>query len=104
MTSSAAAINEQGIRLAKAKQFSAAIDCFRRAASADATFVPAQRNLGLALAELGDLVGAVGAYRRALKLDPQAADTHNNLGIALAREKPRAGCGQLRAGAEAPAE
>jgi len=85
MTSPAVAINEQGVALAKARDFPAAAECFRRAASADASFMPAHRNLGLALAEVGDLAGAVGAYQRALQLDPRAADTHNNLGIALSR-------------------
>ncbi|MEO6417818.1 MAG: hypothetical protein ABIP39_00325, partial [Polyangiaceae bacterium] len=55
----------------------------RRAAALDASFGPAQVELGRALLLLGDAPGAIDSLRRGVQLLPNEPESHSALGVAL---------------------
>jgi Tfp pilus assembly protein PilF len=74
-----------GLAAAQAKNYSAAIDSFRRTAELDPNQHVAWAHLGEAYLALNQVSEAIGAYERAVAIKPDDAAYHNNYSIALAR-------------------
>ena len=60
-----------------------ALEHFRRAVELDATFAPAQTNLGQTLLDLGQAGRGLPHCQEAVRLDPNSAVLHHNLGNTL---------------------
>jgi tetratricopeptide (TPR) repeat protein len=74
---------EEALAHEAARDFAAAMRCYRRALARDASFGDAAVNLARLLHEAGRAKEAVALYERALALDPRDAEIHYNLALAL---------------------
>ena len=74
---------EQGNDFYRAKNFSLAIECYKKALEVYAEDAVAYYRLGNANRELGNFDAAISNYRKALKINPRYADACNNLGYTL---------------------
>jgi tetratricopeptide (TPR) repeat protein len=84
---SAAALNALGValtRLSRPGDAEAALEVFRRAATADPGDPDTRNNLGNALEARGNVEAALAEYREAIRLAPGDADGHRNTGLTLA--------------------
>jgi tetratricopeptide (TPR) repeat protein len=85
---SKAALNNEGIRLANAKEYSKAAQKFEAALKLDKTCEPCKRNLsatlnnlGIAAARDGNYQDAVGQFKRALELEGNSGDNQKRVSI-----------------------
>lgn len=78
----ACAAHEQGLRLARRKQWSRATRCFRQAIARQPTFAPAHFCLGRVHAVEGRWTEAVACFETALRLRPRFPAALNRLGLA----------------------
>ncbi|MEW6306824.1 MAG: tetratricopeptide repeat protein, partial [Verrucomicrobiota bacterium] len=74
---------EGGLEAHRTRKFPAAIEAYRAATRADASFYEAQYNLGLAAYEAGQLELALVAYELALAIKPNATNARYNFALAL---------------------
>ncbi len=84
---SAVALNALGValmRLSRPGDAEAALDAFRRAATADPGDPDSRNNLGNALEARGSVEDALAEYREAIRLAPGDATGHRNVGLTLA--------------------
>jgi len=82
---SAFALNDQGMREFKEKNYAAARDHFIQAAQMDATRALFANNAGFACVKLERYAEAVDWYRKAIAIDPVRAVAYLNLGDALSQ-------------------
>jgi tetratricopeptide (TPR) repeat protein len=76
-----------GTALQRAKQWEAALGCYRAALAVRPETAAVYNNLGNALHDKKQLDEAIREFRKALALDPTFAAAHNNLGNALRDKK-----------------
>ena len=79
--SDAAVQNALGVLYKKDGRLDLAIDAYRKAITARASFAEASYNLGIAYREKGDFQNAESAYLSAIKADGTLAGAHFNLAV-----------------------
>lgn len=75
----------EGAQAQQAKQFSQAIDAYKRATKADPGYFDPYYNLGVVSAETGNLPQALLAYETALAIQPDSHDARFNFALVLKR-------------------
>jgi tetratricopeptide (TPR) repeat protein len=80
-----ASLNEQANARLKARDFSGAIEAYKRAIALTPGDEDLHFNLGIAYVQNGDLTNAEREYKQALELLPDYPEVHNNLGNLLLR-------------------
>ena len=73
--------NNLGIILHNYKNYSEAINHFKKAILEDSNFFLAYSNLGLSYKSLGEFEEAKKIYIQAIKIEPNYSQAHNNLGV-----------------------
>jgi Flp pilus assembly protein TadD len=72
-----------GVTFYNQKDFSKAIQAYRKVIELDPTYVEAYNNLGIIYQMMGDADRAFGAYQKSTEINPKYEKGHNNLGILL---------------------
>ena len=73
--------NNLGIILHNNKDYSEAINHFKKTISIDSNFFLAYSNLGLSLKSLGKFIEAKKIFIQAINIEPNYSQAHNNLGV-----------------------
>jgi Flp pilus assembly protein TadD len=72
-----------GVTFYNHKDFSKAIQAYRKVIELDPTYVEAYNNLGIIYQMMGDIDRALGAYQKSTEINPRYEKGYNNLGILL---------------------
>jgi len=72
-----------GVTFYNQKDFSKAIQAYRKVIELDPTYVEAYNNLGIIYQMMGDVDRAFGAYQKSTEINPKYEKGYNNLGILL---------------------
>ena len=72
-----------GVAFYNQKDFSKAIQAYRKVIELDPTYVEAYNNLGITYQMIGDADRALGAYQKSTEINPRYEKGYNNLGILL---------------------
>jgi len=72
-----------GVTFYNQKDFSKAIQAYRKVIELDPTYVEAYNNLGILYQMMGDMDRALGAYQKSTEINPRYEKGYNNLGILL---------------------
>jgi tetratricopeptide (TPR) repeat protein len=72
-----------GVTYYNQKDFSKAIQAYRKVIELDPTYVEAYNNLGIIYQMMGDVDRALGAYQKSTEINPRYEKGYNNLGILL---------------------
>jgi tetratricopeptide (TPR) repeat protein len=72
-----------GVTFYNQKDFSKAIQAYRKVIELDPTYVEAYNNLGIIYQMIGDVDRAFGAYQKSTEINPKYEKGYNNLGILL---------------------
>jgi len=72
-----------GVTFYNQKDFSKAIQAYRKVIELDPTYVEAYNNLGILYQMMGDIDRALGAYQKSTDINPKYEKGYNNLGILL---------------------
>jgi Flp pilus assembly protein TadD len=72
-----------GVTFYNQKDFSKAIQAYRKVIELDPTYVEAYNNLGIIYQMMGDMDRALGAYQKSTEINPRYEKGYNNLGILL---------------------
>ena len=72
-----------GVAFYNQKDFSKAIQAYRKVIELDPTYVEAYNNLGILYQMMGDMDRALGAYQKSTEVNPKYEKGYNNLGILL---------------------
>jgi len=72
-----------GVTFYNQKDFSKAIQAYRKVIELDPTYVEAYNNLGILYQMMGDIDRALGAYQKSTEINPRYEKGYNNLGILL---------------------
>jgi tetratricopeptide (TPR) repeat protein len=75
--------NISGVSNAGLKQFSAAIESYKKALKIKPDYVEGYNNMGISLNNKGDLEAAIESYKQAIKIKADYVEAYNNMGLAL---------------------
>jgi Flp pilus assembly protein TadD len=78
---------KKGTKAFNARDFDAAITCYKEAIAKSPNSVDAHYNLGLTYANKGMMDEAISAYKKTTTISPKHAKAYNNLGIAYEQKK-----------------
>ena len=72
--------NIQGVAYSGLKEFTLAIDCYKRALKLNPNYAEAHNNMGNTLKTKGDFDLAIKSFKTAILLKPEFAEAYNNMG------------------------
>lgn len=70
-----------GVQSYNQREFSKAIQAYKRVIELDPTYIEAYNNLGIIYQQIRDFDKALGAYQKSIEINPQYEKGYNNLGI-----------------------
>lgn len=81
LTSDVLTYFNSGVHFYNQKEFSKAIQAYKKVIELDRTYVEAYNNLGIVYQMIGDVERACEAYRKSTEINPRYVKGYNNLGI-----------------------